>query len=799
MVLPSVSSSCLPTEGERVDLHNQKVRLTVIHTSDIHSRLFPYQYTPLLPDRNAGLQLNKGPYGGIARMAHVIRRERARADRSIHIDGGDIFQGAPIFNYYNGEAEMRALSETGVDAMCIANHEFDRGVQNVATQIQKWATFPVLAANYWTEDPTAIGASPINTVIRPYTILNIRGLRVAVIGMGNLSTLSSIYEQPNRLGILPFKTRDIAQFWVDFVRPQSDLVVVVTHLGLEVDEDMIKHTEGIDIVLGGHNHIVVAPPKQVFDCGGLEADQGSVDVPTGNGDIQKRFCKPRRVLLMHSGAFAKFVGRLDVDVTDNEQTINDALGKPGFYDPVNGFEVLAHNMQIFPIDSDVAEDRRVAALLEPYKFALRDIGNLDLLVGYAPAEVRRVSPNGGDSQLGNLVATSMWLRLGVQTDFSMTNTTGIRSDLPRGPVTLENLFNVFPFDNAIAKMQLSGSETFELFDFIARRSKLRGCTSQVQIAGAFTVFNCSGCDPKWRAKPSEPAFKTLAAAEACVEQLFIGYTDKTCKQDSDCEPDANLARFACDKTISRCRNAAQANGSYELATSDYLASGGSGFRVLQRNTTQFNTRIQQRDAVTDFIRIGKPCGWQAGSGPGGTGGGLVKCTQDSDCAGLGEYVCACPEAVESAVGGYVEPMACRTKPTQACSREVGRCVLQACRDDVAAFHDNDDCKQSLPEAPATTTWAPLTPYAVGAKVTNDGGKIYECVAAGTTGDLAAGGPKGNAAAITDGSVTWKYVSLPNDKCRLSACQLAGEQCKLLACVDPALGAKVDGRQVMLGR
>jgi 5'-nucleotidase len=737
MALPSVSSSCLPTEGERVDLHNQSVRLTLIHTSDIHSRLFPYQYTPLLPDRNAGLQLDKGPYGGIARMAHVIRRERARADRSLHIDGGDVFQGAPIFNYFNGEAEIRALAETGVDAMCIANHEFDRGVTNVAQQIQKWATFPVLAANYWTEDPTAIGSSPINTVLRPYTILNVRGLRVAVIGMGNLSTLSSIYEQPNRLGILPFKTRDIAQFWIDFVRPQSDLVVVVTHLGLESDEEMIKETEGIDVVLGGHNHIVVAPPKQVFDCGGADVEQHYVEIPNADGVLEKRYCKPRRVLLMHSGAFAKFVGRLDVDVTDNEQTINDALGKPGFYDPVNGFEVTAHNMQIFPIDNDVAEDRRVAALLEPYKFALRDIGNLDLLVGYAPAEVRRVSPNGGDSQLGNLVATSMWLRLGVQTDFSLTNTTGIRSDLPRGPVTLENLFNVFPFDNAIAKMQLSGSETFELFDFIARRSKLRGCTSQVQIAGAFAVFNCSGCDPRWRANPDEPAFKTIGASDACIEQLFIGYSDKTCTQDSDCpsgRPGVESRNF-CDKTVKRCRTPAQNNGSYELATSDYLASGGSGFRVLQRNTTQFNTRIQQRDAATDFIRIGKPCGWQ--TNPAG-GGGLVECSSDKDCAGLGEFVCACPEAVEASVGPEVKPLACRTKATQACG-STGRCVLQACRDDVAAFHDTDDCTQSS---------------------TNVDGK---------------------------------------NKCRLAACQMAGEQCKLLACVDPGIGAKVDGRQVMLGR
>lgn len=723
LIVPSVSSSCLPTEGEKVDLHNQRVRLTLIHTSDIHSRLFPYQYTPLLPDRNAGLQLGKGPYGGVARMAHVVRRERARADRSLHIDGGDIFQGAPIFNYFNGEAEIRSLAEMGVDAMCIANHEFDRGVLNVATQIQKWATFPVLAGNYWTEDPSFSGASPINSVLRPYTILNVRGLRVAVVGMGNLSTLSSIYEQPNRLGILPFKTRDIAQFWIDFVRPQSDLVVFVTHLGLEGDEDMIKHTEGIDIVLGGHNHIVVSPPKQVFDCGGVEQDQGFVEIPNDKGKLDQRFCKPRRVLMMHSGAFAKFVGRLDVDVTDNEGDINAATGKPGFYDPVNGFEVIAHAMQIFPIDNDIAEDRRMAQMLEPYKFALKDVGNLDLLVGYAPAEVRRVSPNGGDSQLGNLVATSMWLRLGVQTDFSLTNTTGIRADLPKGPVTLENLFNVFPFDNAISKMQLSGGEILELFDFIARRSKLRGCTSQVQIAGAHAVYNCNGCDAELR--PDVPA-----GTDACIQQLFIGYTDKTCKADADCESNPKRAQNACDKTIGRCRNPVQRNGSYELATSDYLASGGSGFRVLQRNTTQFNTRIQQRDAVTDFLRIGKPCGWQTTA----TGGGLLTCATDADCAPLGEFVCACPESVEPAVSTEISPLLC--KSNKACGT-AGRCVMMDCRNDVATFHDGEDCDQSTVEGKA--------------------------------------------------------------KCRKEACQIAGEQCKLLACVDGALGAKVDNRQVMLGR
>ncbi len=71
----------------------------------------------------------------------------------LHIDGGDCFQGAPVFNYFNGEAEVRALSMMGTDVQVIANHEFDKGALNARIQHEKWATFPLLAANYKIEDP----------------------------------------------------------------------------------------------------------------------------------------------------------------------------------------------------------------------------------------------------------------------------------------------------------------------------------------------------------------------------------------------------------------------------------------------------------------------------------------------------------------------------------------------------------------------------------------------------------------------------------------------------------------------
>ncbi|XYH94281.1 bifunctional metallophosphatase/5'-nucleotidase [Sorangium sp. So ce1128] len=637
-----------------------QVHLTLLHTSDIHSRLFPYSLQ--LGQVDAGLGLGEATtianVGGAARMSHIIGRERARSSRVLHLDGGDCFQGAPIFNFYSGEAEIRTLGAMGVDAMIVANHEFDRGALNLGIQLQQHAGFPILAANYQLEDPAQPGASPLGAILQPFTVFDLEGLRVGVIGMGNLSSLTSIFEAPNRLGITPLNTTEVAQFYVDLLRPTVDVIVFVTHLGLDVDEQMIETTTGIDVVLGGHNHIVLQPPKRVRDCSRYFDEEKQSHYILLNderspeqGEKRRRYCSPRDVVLAHSGAFAKFVGRLDLVLSKDPSELGAG------YDPLNGFEVVSDRYELFPVTESVPADPIVASVLEPYAQGLDALANLDLLVGYALDGSRRVSTSGGDSPLGNLIAAAMWLRLGIQTDFALTNTTGIRADLVPGPVTVEQMFNIFPFDNSISKMQLSGLEVQDLFDFVARRSSGRGCVSQAQIAGARVVINCT-------ARPSP------GAAPGVATHVYIGAHEPkiACPNgDADCP---GGAVGSCDVEANRCWQPIDPIATYELATSNYLAQGGSGFRVLQRNTTQFDTQVQQRDALIDYIRAGSPCG-------AGEDGKLPTCRVDSDCEeALGEdYVCACPESV-------VEGPVCRTGDAP-CS--AGACVLARCRDDVASY------------------------------------------------------------------------------------------------------------------
>lgn len=782
LALAACLSACGETPGDSQALEGD-VRLTLLHTSDWHSRLFPYTQQVNVTDRALGLDPQFAPFGGAARMNYAIQRERRRADRTLHLDSGDCFQGAPIFNFFNGEAEVRALAHTGVDAVVIGNHEFDKGALNLARQFRQWATFTALAANYQLDDPNVPGSAELARIARPWTFFNLRGLKVAVIGLGNLSSIGSIFDQPNRPGIAPLNTVETAQFYVDEARAQgADLVVVVSHVGLEDDIHMLEYGTGIDVVLGGHLHIVLNPTQEVEDCRPVnargehfipvleharqrpstagECAAGACCSPSGvcppSGarahwqvaqGYRERRCEPRRVLLQHSGAFMKYLGRLDLVLSRDPAHISASAAQT--YDPQDRWEVVSHRYTLFPIDRRLPEEPTMKRLLEPYARALDTIANLDTIVGYAPVDITRTPEGGGDSALGNLVATSMWLRLGIQTDFSMTNTLGIRDNIPAGPVTLDQLFNVFPFDNSIATMNLSGREVRELFDFVARRSAGRGCNSQAQIAGARAVLVCGACER------SEGG--STQSLSACAETVNIGHrTDPEaqrtrCRNDAECNPRGwnetpAAERSLCDPASQRCMTPLSLNASYAAAVNNYIAGGGSGFFVLQRNTTTVDTRVEQRDAVVDFVRNANPCGFDAAnviahnrargvtdpallSVPDAPDDGLRDCRADADCGPT--MACACADQVSY----DPDRNACVTAPT--CPRDAGRCVLRSCTAAVTEL-----VLSACPDLPGSALQA---------------------------------------------------------QCRCSAEARARMSCRILSCIDAATGARPDGRLDMVSR
>jgi 5'-nucleotidase len=445
----------------------------------------------------------------------------------------------------------------------------------------------------------------------------------------------------------------------------------------------------------------------------------------------------------------KYLGRLDLVLSDDPTHLSQAtIGDASFdqYDPIDRFEVVSYRYTLFPVDSSVPEEPTMAQLLEPYAVALDRLANLDNLIGYSPNGVSRTNTNGGDSPMGNLVTTAMQRRLGVQTDFALTNTLGIRDSIPPGPVSVDQIFNVFPFDNSITTLQLSGSEVLEMFDFIARRSSGRGCNSQAQISGTRVVLACGGCDRD--GVPGPDLGTDGQPLTACAQTVNIGLRadNADCTNDDQCNPNPNTApqaRSLCDPLAHKCMDPLHVYGSYSLAANDYIAAGGSGFFVLQRNTTQVNTGVQLRDALVDFVQNGNPCGYDPSvastyrsNHPDAAqhgDDGLTICNSDTDC-GSG-FVCSCPDRFSYDDQMHVCSGATSTDPQRAvCTGETGRCVLQACRDDVA--------NQVIQHCPSVDP-------------PNDPGEV--------------------------------------DRCRCNASNRAGETCRILSCFDETVGAVADGR------
>lgn len=554
-------------QREQPNLVGQDIRLTFIHTSDIHSRLFPYQFIPNRFDQDDGLLPANGPFGGIARMTTLAKQIRATSSRSLWLDSGDCFQGAPVFNQFKGEAEMRSLSLAGLDGAVVGNHEFDLGSQNLFEQIDTWAQYPLLAANYLFEDPANPEQRSLKDVVKPYHVYDVKGVKVGVIGMGNWGSMTGIFEGGNSLGFRPLQDKVALEKYVRLLRPTVDVLVVVSHLGLDEDENLTSNDvddpnamlplEGVDLILGGHLHIVTDPPKII-----------------PNDD------KGHSTIVVHSGAFAKYVGRLDVTVRVGENN----------GDPDKRSRITAYGYDNIPVDSTIPDDPEVANLLWPYSVAINrdiDLGGVFAYVNPpGDSKIIRNDTTGGDSQLGNLVARAMQTRSGVEAEFALTNSLGIRADFERGPLTVEQMFNVFPFENSITVMYLSGSEIQETLDFVARRSAERGCRTQAQVAGIWFDMVCRGtcADPN----PDDDFTPT-----ACAKNIYLGENCRNGNATGPIDP-------------AKCRPVVP-TGLYRVAVNDYIAKGGSGFDALKRNTSKQDTGVSLRDALQVYLRGQTQC------------------------------------------------------------------------------------------------------------------------------------------------------------------------------------------------
>lgn len=233
------------------------VKLTILHTNDVHSRIEPF---PMDGSKYQGL-------GGTARRSALINAIRAEEQNVLLFDAGDIFQGTPYFNKYGGELEIKLMSEMKYDAATMGNHDFDNGLEGFYKQLPH-ANFPVICSNY------DFSNTLLNKSTQPYKIFRKQGIKIGVFGIGiKLKGIVGDRNYAETQFLDPIATANkMAGLLKNDLK--CDLVICLSHLGYRYESDrdsdqlMAKNTRNIDLIIGGHTHTFMDQPEDVQNLDG---------------------------------------------------------------------------------------------------------------------------------------------------------------------------------------------------------------------------------------------------------------------------------------------------------------------------------------------------------------------------------------------------------------------------------------------------------------------------------------------------------------------------------------------------
>jgi|KBSSwiStaDraftv2_1062776.scaffolds.fasta_scaffold02281_4 5'-nucleotidase len=436
--------------------------ISVIATSDLHGGVLP-----------------RGNRGGLALLGGYVRNVRAARMQDgggvLLVDSGDMFQGTLESNLNEGAAVVAAYNALGYTAAAIGNHEFDYGPAGPAETAQKTgedprgalkaraasARFPFLGAN--TVDD-ATGQPVAWTNVKPSTVVNVRGVQVGLIGVTTPDT-PALTIGANVVGLtfaplVPVITREATA-----LRARgATVVIVLAHVGgrctkfddpenlsscdqmAEIVQVARQLTPGlVDVIAAGHTHQAMA-----HDVGGIA--------------------------IVEAYSTGRSFSRVDLTVNRSTRTLagkrifptQDLCGRedpathtcdPSAVRPAALVPARYENRLVRP-------DATAAAAIAP---AVRKA----LAVKNQPVPVSLETPFArGDQQsetaIADLVADGT-LASTPGADVALNNGGSLRIDLPAGPLTYGSIYELYPFDNRIVTLRLTGDQLTRIIAYNLER------------------------------------------------------------------------------------------------------------------------------------------------------------------------------------------------------------------------------------------------------------------------------------------------------------------------------------------
>lgn len=496
-------------------------KLVIIHTNDTHGR-----------------DLQGEGILGTSAVAQLKKDYQAAGADTLLLSAGDAVQGTTLVNYSQGADAISFMNLAGYDAMCVGNHEFDWGYENLK-KIAASAAFPVMGANVLDKD----SGNPVLQERQVFTTAT--GLKVGVFGLATPETATSA--NPSGIQSLRFLGGDelyaCAAGQVAALQAEGcDLIVALGHLGVDESSaaagcrsvDLVNHVSGIDLFIDGHSHTAMERGKPVpaEQYPSFQNNSGTLIVSTGSN-------------LANAGV---------VVYDPATKTLDSGLVSDSIYsgsDEATFSAVIAKDTEI------------IAELGKP--FAVSEI----LLNGERAPGNRTEETNLGDFAADALLYGAN-KATGNIIDAAITNGGGIRDSIQAGQISMLDMRTVFPFNNQICVLPISGQGLLE------------------------TLEAATYCTPD--------------AIGAFPQVSGITFTIDTSGTYENGEPYSTYYR--CANPGARIKNVT-VNGqpldlgkTYYIATNDFSAVGGDTYYAFKEayEAGGFNTGVALEDALIDYTK-----------------------------------------------------------------------------------------------------------------------------------------------------------------------------------------------------
>lgn len=378
-------------------------------------------------------KVNEKLLGGVSMLSGYVQKTRREEKNVIYAISGDMFRGSVIDSEYKGISTIEIMNMLSPDVVTIGNHEVDYGVAHLLF-IEKCAQFPIINANMYIKTNR-------KRLFRSHIILELDGMKILFIGVLTEEVLSQT-RQDKLIGALvdiEEAAREIGRICDAYKTEDIDFTVILTHIGIESDKRLAAELDprwGVDLIIGGHSHTHLEKPVEV---GGIP--------------------------IVQAACGTEQIGRFDIMVDTDRNAID------------------SYSWQLVPIDeANCPRDLQLEEIVNGY-CQKTDMKYKRLITRFAD-EYTHLRRN-EETVLGKLIADSFQDMLGI--DVMFLGSGSIRGSR-LGPIVMyRDLMEVFPYNDEIFRVWVSGEQIRRMIRHILREETLEGRGEFYQFSRGFRV------------------------------------------------------------------------------------------------------------------------------------------------------------------------------------------------------------------------------------------------------------------------------------------------------------------------